>query len=49
MGYRELLLGFLVCRFSSESLAYAGDDGAAVGIIFLIEGITMIEDLNLQD
>ena len=49
MGYRELLLGFLVCRFSSESLAYVGDDGAAVGIIFLVEGITMIEDLNLQD
>lgn len=25
---------FLVCRFSDESLAYAGDDGV-VGIIFL--------------
>jgi hypothetical protein len=41
-----LLFGFLVCRFSGESLAYADDDGAAVGIIFLVEGIT---DLNLPD
>ena len=49
VGYRELLLGFLVCRFSGESLAYASDDGVVVGIIFLVEGITMIEDLNLQD
>ena len=48
-GCRELLLGFLVCRFSGESLAYASDDGVVVGIIFLVEGITMIEDLNLQD
>ena len=40
MDYRELLLGFLVCRFSGESLACVGDDGA-VGIIFLPEGITM--------
>ena len=49
VGYRELLLGFLVCRFSGESLAYAGNDGAAAGIIFLVEGITMIENLNLQE
>ena len=39
---------FLVCRFSGESLAYASDDGVVVGIIFLVEGITMIEDLNLK-
>ena len=39
----------VVCRFSGESLAYASDDGVVVGIIFLVEGITMIEDLNLQD
>ena len=34
---------------SSKSLAYGSDDGAAMGIIFLVEGITMIDDLNLQD
>ena len=42
---------FLVFLYagSGKSLAYGSDDGAAMGIIFLVEGITMIVDLNLQD
>lgn len=31
---------FLVRRFSGKRLAYAGDDGV-VGIIFLLEGVTV--------
>ena len=34
------VLCFVACRFSGESLAYAGDDGV-VGIISLHEGITV--------
>jgi hypothetical protein len=35
-----LLVGFLVRRFSGERLAYTDDDGA-VGIIFLLESVTV--------
>ena len=31
---------FLVRKFSGKRLAYAGDDGV-VGIIFLLEGVTI--------
>ena len=44
-----MLLGFVVHSFWGESLAYVDDDGAAAGIIFLVEGVTMIENLNLQE
>ena len=39
-GSPVIMLCFLVCRFSGESLTCAGDDGA-VGIIFLREDITV--------
>jgi hypothetical protein len=38
LGARHGIL--LVCRFSGENLACAGDDGA-MGIIFLVEDITV--------
>ena len=46
-GVRRASSPWLSSRFLGESLVYAGDDGAAMSIIFHVEGITMIKDLIL--